>query len=108
MALARTLEVRVADLAAQMRAAGITRKLVAREVERWLAEPAQAPRWFAPALEAAQAATRQHQVDQAGSDPEPAEPTEPRTRGRDSEQARLEEFLAELRAVTPARRRCRR
>lgn len=105
VALARTLEVRVADLAEQMRAAGITRKLVAREVKHWLAEPVQAPTWFAPALEAARAAAQQHQADQVGSDPGPAGPAEPRTGGRDSEQARLEEFLAELRAVTPARRR---
>lgn len=95
----------MADLAAQLRTAGITRKLVAREVEHWLAEPVQAPTWFAPALEAARAATRQHQIAQVGSDPEPAEPTEPPAGGRDSEQVRLEEFLAELRAVTPARRR---
>lgn len=103
VAVGRLLDVKVRYLAAQMREVGITRRLVAREVAGWLVHPASAPRWFAPALEAAQVA--QHEATQPARPQRPTEEHDHELDTASGQDAHLAQFLAELRAAKPARRR---
>ena len=104
--VAKLLGIPVAQLAEVMRELGMTQKLTMSQARCWVADPSSAPGWLSVAAQRAELARQQ---DQDRAEPE----LRPRTRGReqrsdrsrgpgsgDNEQARLEEFLRELRAVS--------
>ena len=111
--VAKLLGIPVAQLAEVMRELGMTQKLTMSQARCWVADPSSAPGWLTVAAQRAELARQQ---DQDRAEPE----LRPRTRGREqrsdrsrgagpaaNEQARLEEFVRELRATPPGGGRAR-
>lgn len=104
VAAAKQLGVSVTALAAQLRSAGITERLEPDQVNEWVAHPAAAPQWFAPALQ------RAREADAARL--QPVQQSQPRGDRRQHSPSRddgdITAFLAELRAMPVRTKRTRR